>query len=185
MEFNIPSDTVSEFAEIIKDTSGRDTNLCYQCKKCTSGCPVAYAMDYTPAQLMHAIRLGLKDLVLNSATIWLCASCETCSTRCPQEIDLVKVMDVLRIMAISARVKPKESDIAAFHCTGIANILFFGRSFELDLIRRLKLSTGQFTKDMGLGIKMFKKGKLSLFPSFRGALTTRRIFAKVKEREKV
>jgi heterodisulfide reductase subunit C len=184
MEFNIPSDTVSEFAQIIKQTSGLDINVCYQCKKCTSGCPVAYAMDYTPTQLMHAIRLGLKDLVLNSATIWLCASCETCTTRCPQELDLVKVMDALRIMAVHAGIKPKVSEVYAFCCSGLSNIRFFGRTFELDLIARLKLSTGQLTKDIGLGIKMLRKGKLKLLPTFRGSSVTRRIFAKVKEREK-
>jgi len=184
MEFNIPSDTVSEFAEIIKQTSGLDINVCYQCKKCTSGCPVSYAMDYTPAQLMHAIRLGLKEMVLNSATIWLCASCETCTTRCPQEVDIASVMDTLRIMAIRAGVKPKLPEVATFYRTGLSNIRFFGRMYELGLIGMLKLATGQFTKDIGLGIKMLKKGKLKLLPSFRGSSTTRRIFAKVKEREK-
>jgi heterodisulfide reductase subunit C len=114
MELNIPSDTVSEFAEIIKETSGLDINVCYQCKKCTSGCPISYAMDYTPTQLIHAIRLGLKALVLNSTTIWLCASCETCSTRCPQDVDLAKVMDALRIMTIRAGVKPKVPEVVAF-----------------------------------------------------------------------
>ncbi len=185
MEFNIPSDTVSELAEVIKETSGLDINVCYQCKKCTSGCPVAYAMDYTPTQLIHAIRLGLRDLVLTSATIWLCASCETCTTRCPQELDLVKVMDTLRIMAIQAGIKPKVSEVAAFYRIGLNNIRFFGRMYELGLIGMLKLSTGQFTKDIGLGIKMVKKGKLKLLPSFQGSSITRRIFAKVKEREKV
>ncbi len=185
IEFNIPSDTVSEFAEAIKETSGLDINLCYQCKKCTSGCPVAYTMDYTPTQLIHAVRLGLNDLVLNSATIWLCVSCETCATRCPQELDLVKVMDTLRIMAMRAGIKPKVSEVAAFYHTGLNNIRFFGRMYELGLIGMLKLSTGQFTKDIGLGIKMLKKRKLKLLPSFQGSSITRRIFAKVKEREKV
>jgi len=185
MEFNIPSDTVSEFAEIIKQTSGLDINVCYQCKKCTSGCPVAYAMDYTPTQLMHAICLGLKELALNSATIWLCASCETCTTRCPQELDLVKVMDTLRIMAVHTGIKPKVPEVAAFYRADLNSIRFFGRMYELGLIGMLKLSTGQFTKDMGLGIKMLKKGKLKLLPTFRGSSMTRRIFAKVKEREKV
>ena len=185
MEFNIPSDTVSEFAEIIKESSGLDINVCYQCKRCTSGCPVAYAMDYTPTQLIHAIRLGLRELVLNSATIWLCASCETCTTRCPQELDLVKVMDTLRIMAGRAGIKPKVSEVATFYRTGLNNIRFFGRMYELGLIGMLKLSTGQFTKDIGLGIKMLKKGKLNLLPSFQGSSITRKIFTKVKEREKV
>ncbi len=185
MEFNIPSDTVSAFAQTIKQTSGMDINVCYQCKKCTSGCPVSYAMDYTPTQLIHASRLGLKDLVLNSTTIWLCASCETCTTRCPQELDLVKVMDTLRIMAVHAGIKPKVSEVAAFYRTGLANIRFFGRMYELGLIGMLKSSTGQLTKDIGLGIKMLRKGKLNLFPSFRGSSITRGIFAKVKEREKL
>jgi heterodisulfide reductase subunit C len=95
------------------------------------------------------------------------------------------VMDAVRIMAVHTGIKPKVSEVYAFHCQGIANIRFFGRSFELDLIRRLKLSTGQFTKDLGLGIKMLRKGKLNLFPTFQGVLTTRKIFAKVKEQEKL
>ena len=185
MEFNIPSDTVSEFAETIKETSGLDINVCYQCKKCTSGCPVAYAMDYTPTQLIQAIRLGLKELVLTSATIWLCTSCETCTTRCPQELDLVKVMDALRIMAVHAGIKSKVPEVASFYRADLNNIRLFGRMYELGLIGMLKLSSGQFTKDIGLGIKMLQKGKLNLLPSFRGSSTTRGIFAKVKEREKL
>ena len=107
------------------------------------------------------------------------------SVRCPQELDLAKVMDTLGIMAIRAGIKPKLSEVAAFYRTGLANIRFFGRMYELGLIGMLKTSTGQFTKDIGLGIKMLKKGKLKLLPSFQGSSTTRRIFAKVKEREKV
>jgi heterodisulfide reductase subunit C len=185
VEFNIPSDTVSELAEVIKETSGLDINVCYQCKKCTSGCPVAYAMDYTPTQLIHAIRLGLEELVLNSTTIWLCASCETCTTRCPQELDIASVMDTLRIMATHAGIKPKVPEVAALNRVGLVNVRFLGRMYELGLIGMLKLATGQFTKDIGLGIKMLKKGKLKLLPSFQGSSMTRRIFAKVKEREKV
>ncbi len=185
MEFDIPSDTVSEFAEIIKETSGLDINVCYQCKKCTSGCPVAYDMDYTPTQLIHAIRLGLKDLVLSSAAIWLCASCETCTTRCPQELDIVKVMDTLRIIAMKTGIKPKVPEVAAFYRTGLTNIRLFGRMYELGLVGMLKLSTGQLTKDLGLGIKMLKKGKFSLLPSFKGSSMSRRVFTKVKELEKV
>ena len=184
MELSIPSDAISEFSETIKETDGLDINLCYQCKKCTSGCPVSYAMDYTPAQLMHAIRLGLKELVLNSATIWLCASCETCTTRCPQEVDVAKVMDSMRIMAIRTGINPKMTEVATFYRMGLTNLRLFGRMYELGLVGMLKLATGQFTKDLDLGIKMLKKGKLKLLPSFHGALTTRRIFAKVKEQEK-
>lgn len=60
-----------DFGEAVKSVSGVDVNLCFQCAKCASGCPVSYAMDYTPTQLVHAIQLGLTALVLNSKTIWL------------------------------------------------------------------------------------------------------------------
>ncbi|MBI4946909.1 MAG: 4Fe-4S dicluster domain-containing protein [Bacteroidetes bacterium] len=56
-------------------------------------------MDYSPSQIIHAVRLGMIELVLNSNTIWLCASCETCTARCPQDVDIAKVMDAARIIA--------------------------------------------------------------------------------------
>jgi len=185
MEFTIPTDTVAEFSETLKQADGLDINICYQCQKCTSGCPVAYAMDYTPAQLIHAIRLGLKDVVLNSATIWLCASCQTCTTRCPQELDLAKVMDALKMMAMQSGIEAKIPDVAAFYRTGLTNILFFGRMCEPALMAMLKLSTGQLAKDLDLGIKMIRKEKLKLLPDFRGALATRRILSRVKKQERV
>ena len=91
--------------------SGTDLNLCLQCLKCTSGCPVAYEMDITPAQVIQALRLDRLDKVLSSRTIWLCASCETCSTRCPQGVDISAVMDAGRIIAQRLNYEPKEPDI--------------------------------------------------------------------------
>ena len=75
-----------DFIKSFQSTVGQNINLCYQCRKCSAGCPIVYEMDYTPTQIIQAIRLGMKDLVLKSKTIWLCTSCETCTTRCPQDI---------------------------------------------------------------------------------------------------
>ncbi|MBW1768645.1 MAG: hypothetical protein JRJ65_16565 [Deltaproteobacteria bacterium] len=63
-------------AEVEKN-SGVKVSACYQCKKCSAGCPVTFAMDYLPNQMLHMIQIGLKEEVLKSATIWVCASCET------------------------------------------------------------------------------------------------------------
>jgi ferredoxin len=41
-----------------------DVNLCYQCEKCTSGCPVSAEMELVPAQIMHAAQLNLKQKIL-------------------------------------------------------------------------------------------------------------------------
>lgn len=174
----------SDFSETVKSLSGLDVNWCYQCLKCTSGCPVSYAMDYTPAQLVHAIQLGLTDLVLNSKTIWLCASCQTCTTRCPQDVDLAGVMDAVRIIAQREKIKAKIPEVPTFYQSSLKNIGFFGRMYELGLVLTLKLLTRSFTKDLGLGLRMLKKGKLNILPSFRGALAAWRIFSQVKAMEK-
>lgn len=174
----------SDFSQAVKSTSGLDVNLCFECAKCASGCPLAYAMDYTPTQIVHAIQLGLIDLVLNSETIWLCASCQTCTTRCPQDVDLAGVMDAVRVIAQRKKVKAKVPEVPAFYRSSLRNISIFGRMYELGLVAMLKLSTRSFTKDMGLGMRMLVRGKLNILPSFSGALAARRVFSQVKAREK-
>ncbi len=180
---SITPDTV--FSNTIRELSGVNVNLCYQCKKCTSGCPMNYAMDYMPHQLIHAIRLGLEDAVINSKTMWMCAACETCTTRCPQEVDIAKIMDVAKIIAQKRGITPINT-IPAFYKSAIHSIKLFGRLYELGLIGELKLRTFQFFKDMGLGMKMFLKGKIGLFPSLSitRILMARKIIKKVKQKEK-
>ncbi len=184
MELSIPLETASECADIIKETRGLDIDLCYQCQKCTSGCPVSYAMDSTPTQLLHAVQLGLTELALNSKAIWLCTSCQTCTTRCPQGVDLASIMDELRIIAQHQKIKVKLPEVPIFYRCSLTNIRFFGRMYELGLVVILKLFTRSFTKDVGLGLKMLAKGKLNVLPSFGGALAARRIFSQVKGWEK-
>jgi len=174
----------SKLAEAVLSESGQNVNLCYQCGKCAAGCPISYEMDYKPTQLIHAIRLGMDDLVLNSKTMWLCASCETCTTRCPQEVDVAKVMDAVKITAMRRRIKPTIPQVASFNKAALSNIKMCGRMFEVGMIVALKLRTFDFFKDMGLGMKMFMKGKLKIIPSLTGARRTWKIFRRVKTIEK-
>lgn len=173
-------------AAAIREGSGVDVNQCYQCGKCAAGCPIAYAMDYPPAQLIHAARLGLDDVVLGSRTIWLCAACETCTTRCPQEVDIARVMDAAKILAVKRGVKPAVADVRAFHKAALGSIRRFGRMWEAGMILSLKLRTGEFGKDLGLGTRMLRKGKMKLLPSLAGSRRSARIFSRVRrlEREK-
>ena len=183
MEPNLTITSQSELAEAVLTESGQNVNLCYQCRKCAAGCPISYAMDYKPAQLIHAIRLGMDDLVLNSKTMWLCASCETCTTRCPQEVDVAKVMDAVKIVAIRRGIKPAIPEVASFYKAALSNIKMCGRMYELGMIIGLKLRTFDFFKDMELGAKMFKKGKMKIIPSLSGARRTWKIFSRVKSIE--
>ena len=80
----------------IKAISGEDVRACYQCGKCTAGCPLASAMDLMPNQIIRLLQLGEHEQVLKSRTIWQCASCLTCAARCPKEVDPARVMEALR-----------------------------------------------------------------------------------------
>jgi heterodisulfide reductase subunit C len=77
------------FTKEVMERSHSHLERCYQCIACSSGCPGAYQMDYPPHQLLRMVQLGLKDRVLDSNTFWICLSCETCATRCPNDIEIV------------------------------------------------------------------------------------------------
>jgi heterodisulfide reductase subunit C2 len=80
----------------IKAISGVDVRACYQCGKCTAGCPLASAMGFMPNQILRLLQLGEYEQALKSPTIWQCASCLTCASRCPKDVDPARVMDALR-----------------------------------------------------------------------------------------
>jgi heterodisulfide reductase subunit C len=145
--------------------SGIKVSACYQCKKCSNGCPVVYAMDFQPNRLIRMIQLGLKEDVLKSATIWVCASCETCSTRCPNDIDIAALMDHLRQAAIREGKVEKEENTPTFHQTFLSSIRRNGRVHELMMIGEYRLKTKDFLSDLRLGWEMFRRGRLKLFPA--------------------
>lgn len=172
------------FAKQVKELSGVNFNRCYQCLTCTLSCPVVFAMDYTPNQILRMIQLGAKSEVLRSATIWLCASCETCATRCPNEVDIPRLMDTLHQMALQENIQGKETTVPAFHQVFLKSIRQWGRQYELGMLLELKLRVKDFFSDIGLGIKMFQKRKLSLLPArIRGYREIKTIFKKSGERD--
>ena len=89
-----------------------DLFACYQCGKCSNGCPVTFAMDYLPHQLIRMLQLGLTEEVLGSRTIWVCASCETCYTRCPNEVEIPELMDDLKQEVLKQGGKPEQEAVA-------------------------------------------------------------------------
>ena len=149
----------------IQDATAINVNLCYQCRKCSAGCPMSYAMDYTPAQLIHAIRLGMTEQVLHSKTMWMCASCQTCTTRCPQGLDIAAIMGFLTREALKRGFKPEAPDVDTLNQAFLREVRLWGRSYELGLMAEMKLRTGRLTEDMDLGMKLLGKNKLPFLPS--------------------
>jgi heterodisulfide reductase subunit C len=126
--------------------------------------------------------MGRREEILASATIWLCVSCETCITRCPNEVDIARMMDALRQMAIEGGVGAKEKNILKFHEAFLANIRMGGRINEPSLMVHYKLKSGDLFADMAMGLDMFMKGKLSLIsPRTKDMKSVRRIFEKTRQ----
>jgi len=172
----------SGFTQEIAARSHAHLERCYQCNACSSGCPSAYQMDFEPHRFLRMVQLGLKDTVLNSNTYWICLSCETCATRCPNDIDIVLVMDAVR--EISLREKRKGSTrLPLFHRTFLGMVKAFGKVYELGLILVYTIFSGNIFKlkslfnDAILGVKMFIRGKLAIFPArIKGRARIKRMF---------
>ena len=96
---NIKSPFVAKVAEM----SGQNLLACYQCGKCSAGCPVVSQMDILPNQIVRFAQLGLEEDLLASKAIWVCASCMTCNVRCPKGINIAEVIEALRQIMLRAR----------------------------------------------------------------------------------
>ena len=153
------------------------TSSCFQCLKCSNGCPLSYEMDYLPAQIIRMVNLGMRDEVLKCRTIWVCASCETCTTRCPNDIDIAHVMDTLRQMSLREGKAESEENLQKFHEAFLSAIKTWGRVHELQMIGTYKLKTRTFMEDVKVGTEMFKRGKIKLIPEpIKGRKAVRKIF---------
>jgi heterodisulfide reductase subunit C len=84
-----------ELVQEVEDLCGENLFSCYQCGTCSAGCPFIEDMDLAPDEVIRYVILDKKE-VLNSKTIWLCASCYTCAERCPRDLNLTKIMEALR-----------------------------------------------------------------------------------------
>lgn len=159
------ADTLSARLHAATDESVFD---CYQCGKCTAGCPLAAEMDHAPNQILRLLQLGLPELeeeALRTLTIWLCLTCETCAARCPQEVDLPRIMEYLRQESLRRGVAhPKARDILAFHQAFLDSIRKNGRLHEVGLIAAYKFKTGHFLQDVLVAPKLFARGKLNPLP---------------------
>jgi heterodisulfide reductase subunit C len=142
---------------------------CYQCGKCTAGCPVSSEMDIPPSMVLRLLQTGdpeNEEKVLRSHSIWLCVTCEMCLSRCPMEIDIPSMMDFLRQKSISEKkVNPKAKKIIAFHKSFLNSIRLTGRLFELGLIVDYKRRSMNLMQDVTLAPKMITRGKLHFIPT--------------------
>jgi heterodisulfide reductase subunit C2 len=122
---------------------------CYQCGKCTAGCPMADRMDVMPNQIVRLVQLGELDRAMRCLAIWSCVSCQTCTARCPQSVDCAGVLDIVREMAVERGVIPPEQRrVYLFQKAFLDNVRRNGRVNEVELIGQFK--TFAFMKDFNV-----------------------------------
>ncbi len=173
----MPSTQSRTLAAEIRDATGINAATCYQCGKCSAGCPMASESDLRPHQVMRRVMYGPRDKALQDESIWLCLTCETCSARCPNDCDPARVIDAVREIAFESGVAVMPRSISAFHKSFLDRIRSNGRLHEMGLVIEYKLRSGNLMKDVTNAPAMFARGKLSILPDrIDGVAEVKRIF---------
>jgi heterodisulfide reductase subunit C len=122
-------------------------------------------MDYTPNRLIRLVQFGLTRELLHCSTIWICVGCNTCSSQCPMAIDIPRLMDTIRQIALERGVAVPQPDILAFHQEVLRSIKRYGRTHKLEIMFRYKIKQRNWFEDLDVGLRMLAKRKLDLTPS--------------------
>lgn len=148
----------------VKEISDVDLSACYQCRKCTSGCPVVNLTQSSPSEIIRRLHLGAGNELLESEFISMCLSCETCSARCPMDIDVASVIDALRALALTREASITKGNISLFNRVFLQTVKAFGRMYDIPMMAAYKIRTHSFMKDMDKLPEMLMKRKIAILP---------------------
>jgi heterodisulfide reductase subunit C len=153
-------DQVESFPE------GYKIKTCLQCGTCTGTCPVSDAMDITPRQTIAMFRAGLLEEILRSRTIWLCASCYSCTVRCPSGIQVTDTMYALKRIAMEKKIYPPQFPVYVLSSAFVGNVARYGRNYELGLgiTYFMRSKVMKLFANAGYGMKLIRNGRMGLLP---------------------
>ena len=161
---------------------------CFFCRKCSGGCPLTFAMDILPHHVIRLALLGQEEQVLDSETIWVCSACQTCTTRCPNGIDIAGVMDWLKETAVKLGRTIPDEEVMAFHRFFLESIqAASGRVSETRLLRHFTFykmrrtpNLTELKQNINLGWKLWKRRRVRLMgpPALKGKAEIKEIFRK-------
>jgi heterodisulfide reductase subunit C len=167
---------------IVEKKADVSLNKCYQCKKCSVGCPVANQTESPPSEIIRRLQLGAGEELLQTDLIWTCLSCETCYARCPNEINFAAIIDALRSVALERSATKAKGNPPLFNRLFLNTVKTFGRAYDLQMIALYKIRTGNILPDADKFPAMIKKGKMALLPpSGADKRQVRRIFDRLPQ----
>ena len=176
----------SEFLRTVELLSGQNVSECYQCGKCSSGCPALADVELSPNRVLRMTQLGLEDDALDNEMIWSCAGCGTCTGRCPEGIDVGRVFDALRAIAERRGIvhAPGATQVRTFYRAFLDCVREFGRNSEVGLMAAYNISSGRLMTNVVKAPWFLLKTKIS-FTAHKVKRIDRmkRVFQRIEEIE--
>ena len=174
----------SDFRRRVEELSGQNLSNCYQCGKCSGGCPVLADVELSANRVIRMVQLGLEDEVLSNESIWYCTACGTCNGRCPMGIDIVSILDSLRALSERRKGQRGAPEVLTFYKAFLDCIRQFGRLSEIGLMGSYNINSGRLFTNMIKAPWFFMKGKISISPhKIRRADRLQRVFERIEEIE--
>ncbi len=145
---------------------GHKIKKCLQCGTCTGACPVSEFMDYTPRETVALFRAGRLEDILQSRTIWVCASCYSCTVRCPSGIRVTDTMYALKRIAMERKIYPSNFPVHSLSSTFLKNVYRYGRNYELGLGVKyfMRSNIVKLFTNMGYGLSLIRHKRMGLTP---------------------
>ncbi len=163
----------------IRRRTGLNAARCYQCGKCSAGCPMAVETTLRPHDIVRMVARDERERLLADDSVWFCLTCETCSARCPNQVDPARIVDAVREIAREDDPRHAPRPVRAFHQAFLGQIRRNGRVHEIGLTADYKLRSRDLLSDVTAAPGMFLRGKLPIRPArIEGTEDVRRIFAR-------
>ena len=175
---------VDSFVAQVERLSGQNVSDCYQCGKCSGGCPVVADTDMAPNQVIRQVQLGMKQDALTNELVWSCAGCYTCSSRCPEGVDTARIIDAVRAIAIHEDVSLNggAAAVRTFYRAFLDSVRDFGRLSEVGLMGGYNINSGRFWTNMAKAPWFLLKGKISVTAHTVSKLDRlRRVYERINE----